>query len=347
VNWRRERPLVVTLRALGLGDLLTAVPALRAIRRAFPHHHHVLLTAPELEPIVAATGAVDDVLPVRGLGDRSWPAAVSSPEVAVNLHGRGPQSHRLLLDLGPAELVAFAHEEIDASAAGPPWEPDAHEVHRWCRLLDRFGIRADPFDLALATPHPSERGPVTVIHPGAASRSRRWPVERFAAVARAEHARGHPVVVTGTAQESALVAAVVTGARLPASAARSGTSLPELMEVIASAGRLVCGDTGVAHLATAYATPSVVLFGPVPPQQWGPPPHAPQHVALWTGRVGDPHGDTPDPGLLEIEIDDVLEALHAVTELGLPASGSVPHGCGVASAGSAESVLGGPSGGGS
>ena len=41
--------------------------------------------------------------------------------------------------------------------------------------------------------------------------------------------------------------------------------------------------------------------GPVPPRLWGPPPDRPQHIALWAGREGDPHGETTDPGLLEIE----------------------------------------------
>jgi ADP-heptose:LPS heptosyltransferase len=77
--------------------------------------------------------------------------------------------------------------------------------------------------------------------------------------------------------------------------------------VVATASLVVCGDTGVAHLATAYATPSVVLFGPTPPAYWGPPDR-PWHRSLWTGGTGDPHGDAPDPGLLEIAVDDVVAA---------------------------------------
>jgi hypothetical protein len=64
----------------------------------------------------------------------------------------------------------------------------------------------------------------------------------------------------------------------------------------------------VAHLATAFGTPSVVLFGPIPPALWGPPPNRPRHRALWTGRRGDPHGEQPDPGLLELDCDTVLDA---------------------------------------
>nr|WP_249355415.1 glycosyltransferase family 9 protein [Nocardia farcinica] len=47
---------------------------------------------------------------------------------------------------------------------------------------------------------------------------------------------------------------------------------------------MVCSDTGVGHLATAFGTPSVVLFGPNPPAWWGPPPQRRRHVALW-GRA--------------------------------------------------------------
>jgi ADP-heptose:LPS heptosyltransferase len=78
---------------------------------------------------------------------------------------------------------------------------------------------------------------------------------------------------------------------------------------VAAAGRVVCGDTGVAHLATALGTPSVVLFGPTPPAEWGPPAARPWHRALWAGRTGDPHASEPDPGLLALEPRQVLEAL--------------------------------------
>jgi hypothetical protein len=78
---------------------------------------------------------------------------------------------------------------------------------------------------------------------------------------------------------------------------------------VAGAGAVVSGDTGIAHLAVAYGTPSVTLFGPVPPSRWGPPAH-PRHRALWhPGPPGDPHARTPDPALLRIGPDEVLDAL--------------------------------------
>jgi len=55
----------------------------------------------------------------------------------------------------------------------------------------------------------------------------------------------------------------------------------------------------------------VVLFGPTPPAEWGPPRNG-RHVALWAGRRGDAHADEPNPGLLEIRVTDVVGALDGV-----------------------------------
>ncbi|MDQ3973416.1 MAG: glycosyltransferase family 9 protein, partial [Actinomycetota bacterium] len=87
------------------------------------------------------------------------------------------------------------------------------------------------------------------------------------------------------------------------------TSVLELACVVAGAERVACADTGVAHLATAVGTPSVVLFGPTPPSRWGPPADRPWHRVLWAGSRGDPHDGRPDAGLLGITVADVVQAL--------------------------------------
>lgn len=93
----------------------------------------------------------------------------------------------------------------------------------------------------------------------------------------------------GGPDEVTLASDVAAGAGLPPSSVLAGgTSVLELAAIVAAAGTVVCGDTGVAHLATALGRPSVVLFGPVSPHLWGPPPDRPQHIALWAGRSGRP-----------------------------------------------------------
>ncbi len=304
-------PRLVALRALGLGDFLTAVPALRALHDAFPDHHRVLAAPAPLRGLAELSGAVDRLVPTEGLAPLA--AELHAAELAVNLHGRGPRSHQMLLAARPQRVVAFAHPDVAEAAGGPAWREEEHEAIRWCRLLQESGIPADPGRLDL--PHPAQRPlqgaqGATVIHPGGAFAARRWPPSRWAGVARHEAAAGRAVMITGGRQEGERARDVARRAGRPLTAVQAGsTDLLALAAVVAAAGRVVCGDTGVAHLATALRTPSVVLFGPESPARWGPPPDRPWHRALWAGARGDPHGSEPDPGLLRLEVADVVAAL--------------------------------------
>lgn len=308
------RPRVVVLRALGLGDFLTGVPALRGIARAYPYHLRLLAAPAALGPLAALLdGAVEAVVDTdfrREFSALSPP--LRSPDVAVNLHGCGPSSHRTLLAANPATLLAFRHPEV-APSDGPQWRDDEHEVARWCRLLSAYGIPANPDDLYFDVPTcgvPPHAEGATLIHPGAAYPARRWPVERWAAVARAEQAAGRPVLITGGPGEVGLAEQVASVAGLAPGTVMAGrTGLAGLAALVTVAGRVVCGDTGVAHLATATRTPSVVLFGPTDPARWGPSVDRRLHRTLWAGRIGDPHAQRPDPGLLRIGVDDVLDVL--------------------------------------
>jgi ADP-heptose:LPS heptosyltransferase len=308
-------PVAVLLRPLGLGDLLTGVPAIRAVRAAVPGHRLVLATTAVLEPVARLIDAVDEVLPARELEPLDWPGP--PPELAVDLHGKGPASHVIVADLEPARLLTFG----SPGYPGPVWYPDEHEVRRWCRLVSEgLGVPTDPdaLDLAVPTVSPPVAG-AAVVHPGAAFPGRRWPAERFAAVARRLAAQGHDVRITGGPAEAELARSVAVAAGLPEAAVLAGrTSSLELAAVIAAARVVICGDTGVAHLATAYRRPSVVLFGPVSPALWGPPPR-PQHVVLWHGEVhdgtGDPWGTELDPALARITVEEVTAALGLLTRV--------------------------------
>jgi ADP-heptose:LPS heptosyltransferase len=300
-----SRPQLLVLRALGLGDFLTGVPALRALRRAFPSHDIVLACPPSLSPLVATASAVDRVLSTSGLEPLQWQGP--SPELAVNLHGRGPQSHRVLQKVAPQRLVAFG--SASAGHQGPKWRSEEHEVTRWCRMVEEsLGIPADPGELLLPRPlHPQHATTSSIVlHPGAAFPSRRWPVERFAEVARWAIAENRSVLVTGGSDEVGIASDVQRLAGLPPESVIAGrTNLMELANVVASASLVVCGDTGVAHLATAFATPSVVLFGPMSPEQWGHETH---------------------PALMRISVDEVIAAadLRLTAEMSHVASTTLP-----------------------
>lgn len=306
---------VLVLRAIGLGDALTGVPALRALRRRFPDTPVILAAGPAVGRLLTAHRVVDGYVPTQGLAPLP---PMPPPALAVDLHGNGPASHDVVAGTGATRILTFAGPD-DGYPDGPDWRPDEHEVRRWLRLVASVGAVGDPEDLRLgARRAPVDTGPV-VVHPGAAFPSRRWPVDRWSALVTAVAGDGRRVVLTGDDREVALGQAVLAGVprrlrhRVQSTAGR--LDLAGLIETIRAATCLVSGDTGAAHVATATGTPSVLLFGPTPPGWWGPLIDLDRHRVLWPaapGYRGDPHGAHLDPVLAAITTDDVIATVRAL-----------------------------------
>ena len=129
---------VLILRALGLGDFLTGVPAYRALRSAYPDALLTLAAPAYLEPLIGLTQALDRLHPTKGLG-RLGPIG-PPPDLAVNLHGRGPASIDDLVATGAGKVITHRHP-LRPGVEGPDWRDDLHEVRRWCRLLECKGSR--------------------------------------------------------------------------------------------------------------------------------------------------------------------------------------------------------------
>jgi ADP-heptose:LPS heptosyltransferase len=303
------RPEILVFRALGLGDLLVSVPALRGIRRARPEARVVLAMPAWLEPVIDLVDAVDVLLPTPGL-EVALDVAPGRTETAVDLHGNGPASRGRCEAVRPQRLVGFRAPGWD----GPEWPEDVHERERWAGLVTWHGMPADPDDLTIRRPNePSPAPGCVVVHVGSAFASRAWPVESFAAVARTLAGRGDQVVVTGGGADVDRARGVADLAGLPEEAATAGRlSLGTFAALVADASLVVTADTGAGHLASAFVRPSVVIFGPATPRQWGPPPGP--HVALTHAelRHGDGFTDVPDPALLAVTPEEVLAAADQV-----------------------------------
>lgn len=314
------RPLLLALRALKLGDLLVAVPALKGLARAFGDHAVVYAAPHWLGPIVGLVPGVDALLPTDGL-DRPLDVAPGTVDVAANLHGNGQESRSLIDALHARQVIRHAPDpNVDPANRRDPREPDwldgIQERRRWVRLVNAFGADAREDDTGILTPPtpPLVAGAV-VVHVGAFYASRQWPVERFAAVAAGLSSWDAPVVVTGGDADRDRAATVVRRAGLPAQAMLAGRlTLDALASLIAGARLVVSADTGAAHLASAYSTPSVVIFGPAPVAEWGPPPGP--HIVLTDDSVrgGDTFADSPDPALLAVSAGDVLAATGALRD---------------------------------
>src|SRR5690606_26872701 len=228
---------IAVFRALQLGDLLCAVPALRALRAAFPRARITLIGLPwaasfaarfrhYLDDFIAFPGAPG--LPERRAGTheaRAFRARARAAafDLALQLHGDGRHSNAVVAGLG-ARIWAGFHPADDPAADGgrctvcPDGEPEAR---RLLRLLAFLGIPAqgEALEFPIAPEEWRAAGRVRVrfglqlgryvcLHPGGRAPARRWPPEAFARVGDRLAGRGFQIVLTGTAQEGALTRAV-------------------------------------------------------------------------------------------------------------------------------------------
>lgn len=300
---------VVVLRALQLGDMLCAVPALRALRAALPAAEIVLAGLPWAEGFVRRFHRyLDDFLALPGypglLEEPVQPSAVPPFlaaaqarrfDLAIQLHGSGTVSNPLLVLLGARRNAGFFQPGQFCPDPGHflPYPEHGHEIERLLRLIDFLGIPRRGSELefplyeedrralrALPAARELAAGTYVCLHPGARLPSRRWPPERFAAVADALARQGLRVVLTGSRAEAPLTAAVAAAARSPVLDLAGQTSLGALAALLAGARLLVCNDTGVSHLAAALRVPSVVIFSGADPERWAPLDGA-RHRALY------------------------------------------------------------------
>jgi len=289
---------VAVFRALQLGDMLVAVPALRALRAAFPRAHLTLVGQPWARELARRLPWLDGFLAFPGypgLPEREpEPGAIDAffdqvaqldPDLAVQLHGSGEISNTIVARFGARRIAGF-HPAGEASPDPRwfvPWPAVGREAERLMQLPLHLGAPntglALEFPLQAADHLELERfwagngGPARdyiCIHPGARWRSRRWPAERFAAVADALRGRGHRIVLTGSAGETQTLAAFRSYVGEPPIDASGRTSLGGLGALIAGARLLLCNDTGVAHLAPAVGTPAVIVSSGADVRRWAP-----------------------------------------------------------------------------
>jgi ADP-heptose:LPS heptosyltransferase len=297
---------IVVFRALQLGDMLCAVPALRALRHAYPHARIALAGLPWAARFVERYGHLLDELivfpgatgfPEQEETDAHLPAFLHALrerrfDLAIQLHGSGGVANDIVEGMGARLNAGFLKpDEAMREGVFMPWPDDLPEPARYTALMERLGIDVRTLDLEIPLTDDDERecnalvdacaidqDKLIVVHPGAQLPSRRWPVERFGEVARALSDAGWQVAVTGSAGEAHLTACVTRDAGTHAIDLAGRTSLGALAALVARARLIVCNDTGLSHVAAAMRTPSVVIASGSDTRRWAPLDHTRHRV---------------------------------------------------------------------
>lgn len=204
-------------------------------------------------------------------------------DLALQLHGSGACTNQFAVLLGAAHTAGFY---LPAQFCPEPglfvrYSAERHEIHRLLEVVAHIGAPllgdhlefpvtiSDRRRLHEVTGSRLRRFEFAVMHAGAKDPRRCWPLERFAAVASDLTARGIPVVLTGTAGERPMNARIAGAAGEMVTDLTGETDLGSLAALVADARLVVCNDTGIAHLAAALRTPSVVVFSASDPLRWG------------------------------------------------------------------------------
>jgi len=258
-------PALLVVHPGALGDVVLAFGLIAELRRHFAPV--ALMAQSEVAKLAVEEGLADEALALES----AWTAALFSgrPEPGA-LSRLAPYSHALAFARSPEladGLRAIARAGVCALSPRPEPGLRLHAAdHAWsavkaCGLLPADAVPRLPPRRASAPP----RGAAVLIHPGAGSPRKRWPIERFRAVAAAVESEGGRVeYVLGPAD----------GDLRPRLADAAAVHRPQdtlaLRRLLASARAYVGNDSGVSHLAAWLAVPSVVVFGPSDPVRWRP-----------------------------------------------------------------------------
>lgn len=269
------------LRANALGDFILAMPALEALRAAYPSAEVVLLGLPWHAVFLRGRpGPVDRVLPLPAFPQPSTPAGRTAFETArraareerfdllVQMHGGGSESNPFVLRLGARVAVGLRTPEspaLDRSAAYFYWQ---HEVLRWLEVASLAGARPVTLEPRVEVTAedrreagrvlPPSRRPLAVLHPSAGDPRRRWPAGRFRELAARLVAEDVGVAVIGTEPDRPSTTLV---AEVPGAIDLCGRlSLGGLAGLLARADVLVANDSGPLHLARAVGAPTVGVY---------------------------------------------------------------------------------------
>jgi heptosyltransferase I len=349
----KDRMRILIVRLSSMGDVVHALPAVAALRNAFPsatigwlieeRWAELLCTLPTPRcgtrsaerPLVDVVHAVNLKQWRKSLlASQTWERIAASLsdlravhyDVAVDVQGAIRSAILGRWSGAPVLYGASRPREIPASL----WYTkkvairSAHVVEQYCELADALIGRAtprldavlpcDPIAAATVEKRLGERGitDFVMLNPGAGWGAKQWPVGRYGELAQRLAGLGVRSIINFGPNEEGLAreAAAASGQ----SAEAMSFSIGELIALTRRARLFIGGDTGPMHLAAALHVPVVALFGPTDPGRNGPV--RTRNIVLRNPKspTSLTHRHQPDPGLLEITVDQVTEAAAEMLE---------------------------------
>lgn len=301
---------ILVAKMAGLGDLLLALPTLRALRTRYPNAQIDVLTSPIAAPLLADSPLIEHIYTLSGTGQptsrligraANIRAALTTGtrlrqeryDALLLLHHltltSGVRKHRALVRMIGAQVTAgldngrgdFLDLRVEDAGFGA-----RHEAEYFAEVAAAVGAQVDgspqgPTMADLGWTYTAERNaasknvPRVALHVGSGTYSvaRRWPVERFAELAIVLHKHNEAeIVLVGGPEDAGLSDEVMTSLEQPswAQISVSDASPGDLARTLASCDLFVGNDSFPMHLATAVRVPVVALFGPSNAMAWGP-----------------------------------------------------------------------------
>ncbi|WP_423146186.1 glycosyltransferase family 9 protein [Rubrolithibacter danxiaensis] len=324
-----ETKKIAVFRALQLGDMLCTIPAIRALRKAYPDAQITLIGLPWAQALVERlTAYFDNFIPFAGFpGLPEQPfnaknfadflAKVQSEnfDLVLQMQGNGSIVNPLAELFGAAHTAGFFKRDHYYPDNNLFMEyPDyGHEIERHIQLMEFLGIPSKGTNLEFPLYEKDytdfedaglnlRAGNYVCIHPGSRGTSRRWPTAYFAQLADAVAEKGLMVVITGTKDELDIVNDVKNQMNNKPIIAAGKTSIGAVAVLIKNSFGLISNCTGVSHIASALGKRSIVISMDGEPERWAPLNRQVHSVTDWT--------TTPDFELVLHKTLTMLKELH-------------------------------------
>jgi heptosyltransferase-3 len=291
-NWQDiNKVLVIRLRSIG--DTVLATPSLTALKRFVPNAQVDILVEDWVAPVLDEHPSVDNVVSFQK-GNLAARARVARHlrnaryDVVYNLHG-GTTATLLTRATGARYRVGYETYQYanlhnyQAPPAAELWgQQKTHSVEQQLALLGWTGVPVTdrpPTRLSVTSKAAAavdqrlkraglEDSKIALIHPAAAFATKQWAPEKFSRVVEFLSDAGYANVAIAAADETEVVSELISNSTAPV--VSLSLTLPEVSALAARADLFVGNDSGIAHIAAAVETPSVVIFGSSNISHWRP-----------------------------------------------------------------------------